>query len=172
MSRNPATFVYKPAANETPTVFSVSPFPADHAFLQSAVPPCKFSVANSCRAACARLCVDRIALIICERHLPDGTWKDILGYVAPLPDPPRLIVTALSPDDQLWAEVLNLGGYDVLAKPFNEKEVSVVTTQALGLVRLDQGGSAVVTGKLGSRCLSRSARAGFAETSLSVGDSE
>jgi FixJ family two-component response regulator len=26
-------------------------------------------------------------------------------------------------DDRLWAEVLNMGGYDLLMKPFDEREV-------------------------------------------------
>jgi len=33
-------------------------------------------------------------------------------------------------DDALWAGVLNLGGYDVLAKPFNAKEVLHAVTAA------------------------------------------
>ena len=34
-----------------------------------------------------------------------------------------LVVTARLADDQLWAQALNLGAYDVLAKPFDEQEV-------------------------------------------------
>jgi DNA-binding response OmpR family regulator len=37
--------------------------------------------------------------------------------------PPLLVVTSRVADDRLWSEVLNLGGYDVLAKPLNTKEV-------------------------------------------------
>jgi DNA-binding response OmpR family regulator len=32
-------------------------------------------------------------------------------------------VTSRLADDRLWAEVLNIGGYDVLAKPFVPAEV-------------------------------------------------
>jgi hypothetical protein len=39
-----------------------------------------------------------------------------------------LIVTAKLADDRLWAEVLNLGGFDVLAQPFYRGEV----TRAVG----------------------------------------
>ena len=38
-------------------------------------------------------------------------------------EPPVVIVTSRIADDSLWAEVLNLGGYDVLAKPFREAEL-------------------------------------------------
>jgi DNA-binding response OmpR family regulator len=34
-----------------------------------------------------------------------------------------LIVTSDLADDRLWAEALNLGAYDVLAKPFRAAEV-------------------------------------------------
>jgi len=37
--------------------------------------------------------------------------------------PPLLIVTSRLADERLWAEVLNLGAHDVLAKPFNAEEV-------------------------------------------------
>ena len=40
-----------------------------------------------------------------------------------LPDPPVLIVTSRLADEYLWAEALNLGAYDVLAKPFDASEV-------------------------------------------------
>jgi len=33
-------------------------------------------------------------------------------------------------DEVLWAEVLNLGGYDVLAKPFNSNEFIRVISMA------------------------------------------
>jgi DNA-binding response OmpR family regulator len=36
--------------------------------------------------------------------------------------PPKLIVTSRLADERLWSEVLNLGGFDVLAQPFNPRE--------------------------------------------------
>lgn len=62
-------------------------------------------------------------VIVCERQLPDGDWRSILGLALDLPHPPPVIVTCRQADEHLWAEVLNLGGYDVLAKPFDEREV-------------------------------------------------
>ena len=55
--------------------------------------------------------------------LPDGDWKLVLNGFDSLPMPPNLIVTARVANDELWAEVLNLGGYDVLAQPFDTQEV-------------------------------------------------
>ena len=62
-------------------------------------------------------------VVVCERDLPDGNWKDVLGITALLPCPPPLVVTSRMADDCLWAEVLNLGGYDVLAKPLDAQEL-------------------------------------------------
>ena len=37
--------------------------------------------------------------------------------------PPLQIVTSRLANDRLWAEALNLGAYDVLARPFDAAEV-------------------------------------------------
>jgi len=62
-------------------------------------------------------------VVLCECPLPDGNWKDVLGQLAPMPDRPRLIVFSRQADESLWAEVLNLGGFDLLATPFREAEL-------------------------------------------------
>lgn len=62
-------------------------------------------------------------VLICDSDLTDGSWRDLLNELATMPNPPKLIVTSRLADEQLWAEVLNLGGYDVLAKPFESEEV-------------------------------------------------
>jgi DNA-binding response OmpR family regulator len=68
-----------------------------------------------------------VPVVICECTLPDATWKDVLSEIAGLANPPRLIVISALADEYLWSEVLNLGGYDVLPKPLDEKEVARVT---------------------------------------------
>jgi DNA-binding response OmpR family regulator len=54
----------------------------------------------------------------------------LLAEVSTLPDAPLLIVTSRLADEQLWAEALNLGAYDVLAKPFDTEEVIRVLSLA------------------------------------------
>jgi DNA-binding response OmpR family regulator len=44
--------------------------------------------------------------------------------------PPRLILTSEIDDERLWAEVLNLGGFDVLLKPLDPKELFRVASMA------------------------------------------
>ena len=47
-----------------------------------------------------------------------------------LNEPPQLIVTSRTADDHLWAEVLNIGGFDVLAQPLERDEVERVVSSA------------------------------------------
>ena len=44
---------------------------------------------------------------------------------------PVLIVTSKVADEYLWSEVLNLGGYDVLAQPLDRDEVTRVARSAI-----------------------------------------
>ena len=69
-------------------------------------------------------------LLICDERLEDGDWKAILDAVMRVACPPRMIVTSRLADERLWAEVLNLGGYDLLAKPFDASEVVRVVGMA------------------------------------------
>jgi DNA-binding response OmpR family regulator len=54
----------------------------------------------------------------------------MLEHISRLPDAPLLIVTSRLADERLWAEALNLGAYDVLAKPFDTAEVVRVVSLA------------------------------------------
>jgi len=69
-------------------------------------------------------------VVICESELPDGTWKTILAACEAQLNAPLLLVTSRNADESLWAEVLNLGGYDVLLKPFDRGEVTRVLDMA------------------------------------------
>jgi DNA-binding response OmpR family regulator len=64
-----------------------------------------------------------IPVVICDCELPDGTWQDFWKEVSMLPAPPRLIVSSRVANNSLWGEVLNLGAYDLLTKPFEPSEV-------------------------------------------------
>jgi DNA-binding NtrC family response regulator len=69
--------------------------------------------------------------VMSEGCLPDGLgWKDILREIQDVANSLPLIVVDRLADEWLWAEVLNLGGYDVLMKPFDAREVLHVVTMA------------------------------------------
>ena len=81
-------------------------------------------------SACTSLRQHRIPIVLCERELLPGSWLDMLEQIASLPNPPFLIVTSRLADERLWAEALNRGAYDVLAKPFDRAEVVRVISLA------------------------------------------
>ena len=71
-----------------------------------------------------------VAVVLCEYQLTDGRWVDVLDEIQASGQNPRLIVAAANADEALWAEVLNLGGYDVLDMPFQPQEVIRVLSLA------------------------------------------
>ncbi len=79
--------------------------------------------ATSLDAALGVLAKTPVEVVLCDASLGDGDWRDLLNALSALENPPQMIVTTHDAGDHLWAEVLNLGAYDVLVKPFNEKEV-------------------------------------------------
>ena len=54
-----------------------------------------------------------------------------MNHLAHEVHPPRLVVATWLADDRLWAEVLDLGGFDVLQKPFEARELFRVVSLAL-----------------------------------------
>ena len=62
-------------------------------------------------------------VVICDRDLPDGSWKELLASTQSLCRPPRLVVTSRFADERLWAEALNLGCHDVLPQPLDAGEM-------------------------------------------------
>ncbi len=86
--------------------------------------------AATCREAISLLQTQELPIVVCSCQMPDGSWKDLLAAAAGRPHTPHLIVIAPHADDQLWSEVLDLGGYDLLAKPLETGEVVRVISLA------------------------------------------
>ena len=72
-----------------------------------------------------------VRVVLCARDLPDANWQVLFKRVRDLAHSPRFIVVSRLADESLWAEVLNLGGYDVLTTPFRGEEVSRVLSYAM-----------------------------------------
>jgi DNA-binding NtrC family response regulator len=105
---------------------SVSPAPEDHESLQRCLPdPWILHRACDLRVATELLRARHgIPVVVCERDLQPTTWKQLLVEFAAVANPPLLIVTSRCPDERLWAEALNLGAHDVLAKPVDSWELT------------------------------------------------
>jgi DNA-binding response OmpR family regulator len=110
---------------KTVTVLEISPFDTDHTTLQQIFSHSnwKLHIARTCAEAMTLLKRKLIPVVLCEKDLPDGSWKDIMERAGQAANPPAVIVSSRFADERLWAEVLNLGGYNVLCKPFRDSEV-------------------------------------------------
>ncbi len=122
--------------NKTDTKYGailvVSPDEGDHAFVRNLFKNPQWQVrgVSSLQQAFDYLARNAAAVVICEKELPGCDWKELLAGLRRRPDSPVLIVTSERVDDSLWAEVLNLGGYDVLMKPLDSTEVGRVINLA------------------------------------------
>ena len=114
---------------------AVTPFKEDLAFLQRMFDDAnwKLLTAHTYQEGIAQLSRVLIPVVLCECQLADGDWKDVLSRLAPMLEPPRVIVVSHHADERLWSEVLSLGGFDLLATPFREVEVGY----AIGTAWLD-----------------------------------
>lgn len=108
-----------------PSALLISPSQDDHDSLQVLLREEGWTLhsAYSLGSASSILRKALVTVIITAAELPVGTWRDVLVVTRLLANPPEIIVTSSYVDDRLWAEALNLGAHDVLAKPFNKTEV-------------------------------------------------
>jgi DNA-binding response OmpR family regulator len=112
------------------TILAVLPSPEDRLAIQNILERSEWRV-RFLRSSPRSRHLATVGAVLTEAHLPDGRgWKDILRKLEEAPNPPPLIVTDRLANEALWSEVLNLGGYDVLAKPFDQKEVLHVVSMA------------------------------------------
>lgn len=121
-----------PVTEQAATVLSISPFEEDHVCLENILSPCAWNVrgARTVREGLLFLRENPPPIAICEADLTVGGWMDALQALLPLPNPPAFIVASRLADHSLWIEVLKAGGYDVLAKPFQESDVTRVVQLA------------------------------------------
>ena len=122
------------------SVLSISPMEEDHFLLRDilnlldgSLDAHRTFLMKSCAtraSGLAALTKRQFEVVVCERDLTPGSWKDVLDQVTILPDPPSFIVTSRLADERLWAEALNLGAYNVLIKPFDRTEAMRVVGAA------------------------------------------
>lgn len=113
------------SGNEPVTLLLVSPSGDDQKALREIIGDSNWTIHHAPTLGRARQLLrdDSVMFVICERDVPPGSWKDVLRETASHTKPLSFIVTSRHADDHLWAEALNMGAYDVLAKPFQPAEV-------------------------------------------------
>jgi DNA-binding response OmpR family regulator len=106
--------------------------------------PYQIFTTDSCHSALQCLSWRCPCLIVCERSLRDGTWRDLLGFSRTSPGQPPVIVSSQHPDRNFYAEVLNMGGFDVIARPFKSQEVLHVIQTAYWRITSNRGAGRVI----------------------------
>ncbi len=107
-------------------ILGVFTSPEDRALLGGILRNSNWTLKFTCSFLETQIALRRspVGVVISEGLLSDGhSWKDLLREMQNMKHPPPLIVADRLADERLWAEVLNLGAYDLLAKPFEAKEV-------------------------------------------------
>ena len=129
-----ATLESKPTirASQKKAALLISPVEQDHEILGDLFAEQGWTLfsAYTCGSALTVLREEVVPIVITERDLPVGDWRDVLEIMNLLPHRPLVIVTSLHADERLWAEAMNLGAYDVLAKPFDRTEIVRVLNSA------------------------------------------
>lgn len=82
--------------------------------------------------ALAMLRRNMYSAILTEACLRDATWREVLAHTHRTGLRCAVVVTDRLADDELWAEVLEAGAYDLLAQPLDEGEVRRVLASACG----------------------------------------
>jgi DNA-binding NtrC family response regulator len=83
-------------------------------------------------------------VILTAAGLPDGSWLDVISLARDVAPSTEVIVTDRHADARFWAEVLNLGGYDLLVQPFQESEVRRILSNACSRIVPEQKGRAAL----------------------------
>jgi len=117
-------------------VLFISPRPEDAALISRMLAPAfiRCDHVAGYQEARRRLAEECYGSILTEANLVDGDWRDVLGLALGLDATPAVIVTHRFADEGFWDEVLNLGCYDMLAQPFDPREVRRIVTLACSQV--------------------------------------
>lgn len=122
-----------PQTENLTTVLVVSPFEDDHAVLRRMLIDSEWNVVSVATSMDARKALHEteVDIVITECEFTDGlSWRDLLTDIENMHGSQPVIVISALADGRLWAEVLNLGGYDLLIKPLAPTEVLQVVAMA------------------------------------------
>jgi len=106
-------------------ILSISVNEDDHSALQRLIGHSRWMMDKARSLSEARALLSQkseTSVIVCDCDGLPGAWMAILDDLLDMPAPPSLILTSRLADDRLWAEALNLGAWDVLAKPLDRSE--------------------------------------------------
>jgi DNA-binding NtrC family response regulator len=123
------TSIHYPTRPAAPAVVLATPWATDREYLRRLVKEHKMRPVEvgTCREALSAIGEFGATVVFCDEHLP---WRDLLSYLAEDCSPPRVIVVGAAPCESLCADVIHLGGFDVVAKPFADEDIEWVLSSA------------------------------------------
>jgi len=131
------------------TVLLLSPEERDHRYFGSVFARTNWRLrrAYTFEEAFELLAREPVGVIIAEQRLASSGWRRMLKAVESLDRPPRIVLAAGSAELEPAAELLERGGWDVLARPFRSEEIIESVSAAWLSWRLE-----------GQQCAARPAR--------------
>lgn len=73
---------------------------------------------------------EHVGLVFCDRHLADGTYRDLLERARVGAEKVRVVVTSQHPDWDEYLEAMRYGAFDVIASPCRPTDVEWMVIQA------------------------------------------
>jgi DNA-binding NtrC family response regulator len=112
------------AEDKIGTVLLVRPCEQDRATLRNILEDSRWHVAevDDCREARAFLTQNRVHMVFYNCDEAGADWREFARQVTEFSPAPLLIAASRLADEGLWAETLNMGGYDLLASPLDSNE--------------------------------------------------
>ena len=104
-----------------------------HKPLLDALECCGIEVVPVCDCNEARRMLETqpaVQVVVTDTALPDGDWRQVFEIVAQGRRRIEVIVCSHLGDYDLWLDVLEHGGYDVLAEPYQLEEVRRIVESA------------------------------------------
>src|SRR4051794_38370517 len=90
----------------------------------------QMQVVHTVQDALHTLRASPVCVVLCDRHLPDGTWLDLMHAAEQLYPRPEVIVISPSVDLELWDEIFHCGGYDLLTTPLEPQMIYEIVPMA------------------------------------------
>jgi DNA-binding NtrC family response regulator len=70
-------------------------------------------------------------LVCADAELRDGSWRELLEFLLSTHKHCEMVVCSRLADEQLWAEVIQCGAFDLIPEPWDRNEVLRIIRSAL-----------------------------------------
>lgn len=73
----------------------------------------------------------KLALVFCDEHLPDGSYRELLSRSRATQKHPRLVVTTHTGEWNEYLEATRRGAFDVIRYPLQPADVELIVIRAM-----------------------------------------